>query len=92
MTFLAPIGLLALLALPVIVFLHLLQARRRRAVVPSLLIWWQIPSRPAARRRRRLRWTLLLLLHLLAALLIGLALAQPQIPLPWLGAARATAI
>lgn len=92
MTFLAPIGLLALLALPVIVFLHLLQARRRQTVVPSLLIWRQIAPRPAARRRRRLRWTLLLLLHLLAALLIGLALAQPQIPLPWLGAARATAI
>ncbi|OAN48622.1 VWA domain-containing protein [Chloroflexus islandicus] len=92
MTLLAPLGLLALLALPVIVILHLWQARRRRTVVPSLLIWQQIPPRPAARRRRRLRWTLLLALHLLAALLIGLALAQPQFSLPWLGSARTTAI
>ncbi|WP_322489203.1 VWA domain-containing protein [Chloroflexus sp.] len=92
MTLLAPLGLLTLLALPVIVMLHLWQARRRRRVVPSLLIWQQIPPRPAARRRQRLRWTLLLALHLLAALLIGLALAQPQLPLPWLGSAHTTAI
>ncbi|WP_298403095.1 VWA domain-containing protein [uncultured Chloroflexus sp.] len=92
MTLLAPLGLLALLTLPVIVILHLRQARRRRTVVPSLLLWQQLVPRPTAHRRRRLRWSLLLFLHLLGAFLIGFALAQPQLPLPWLGSVRATAI
>ncbi|WP_298819750.1 vWA domain-containing protein [Chloroflexus sp.] len=91
MNLLAPLGLLALLTLPVIVILHMMQSRRRRTVVPSLLLWQQVPLRPAT-RRRRLRFTFLLLLHMLAALLLGLALAQPQIPWSWPGATRATAI
>ncbi|MGB9737486.1 vWA domain-containing protein [Chloroflexus sp.] len=91
MSLLAPFGLLALLTLPVIVVLHMVRSRRRRVVVPSLLLWQQIPLRPST-RRRRLRLTLLLLLHLIAALLIGLALAQPQIVLPWFGPHRSIAI
>ncbi|RMD75160.1 MAG: VWA domain-containing protein, partial [Chloroflexi bacterium] len=87
MSLLAPFGLLALLTLPVIVVLHMVRSRRRQVVVPSLLLWQQIPLRPST-RRRRLRLTLLLLLHLIAALLIGLALAQPQIVLPWFGPHR----
>jgi len=92
MTLLAPLGLLALLALPVIVILHLIQSRRRRVEVPSLLLWQQLPLQPIARRRRRLRLTLLLFLHLLAAFLIGMAIAQPQITWPWLGSPRNLAI
>lgn len=91
MSLLAPFGLLALLTLPVIVVLHMVRSRRRRVVVPSLLLWQQIPLRPST-RRRRLRLTLLLLLHLIAALLIGLALAQPQIVLPWFGPHQSIAI
>ncbi|MEF3272876.1 MAG: BatA and WFA domain-containing protein [Chloroflexus sp.] len=91
MSLLAPLGLFALLALPVIVILHMMRSRRRRTVVPSLLLWRQIPLRSAA-RRRRLRFTLLLWLHLLVAFLIGLALAQPHISFPWLGSNRTTAI
>lgn len=78
MSFLAPLGLLALLALPIIVLLHLMRERRRRVQVPSLLLWQQLPKRPEAERRQRLPLTLLLLLHLLAALTLALALAQPQ--------------
>ncbi len=78
MSFLAPLGLLALLTLPIIVLLHLMRERRRRVQVPSLLLWQQLPKRPEAERRRRLPLTLLLLLHLLAALALALALAQPQ--------------
>ncbi|WP_322823087.1 VWA domain-containing protein [Chloroflexus sp.] len=92
MTLLAPLGLLALLALPVIVILHLIQSRRRRVEVPSLLLWQQLPLQPIARRRRRLRLTLLLFLHLLAAFLIGMALAQPHITWPWLSSPRNLAI
>ncbi|GAB4214812.1 MAG: VWA domain-containing protein [Roseiflexaceae bacterium] len=79
MTFLLPIGLLALLSLPVIVILHLIRERRRRVAVPSLLHWRTLPRTRAGERPRTLPVTLLLLLHLLIAGLLGLALAQPQI-------------
>ncbi|PMP83121.1 MAG: hypothetical protein C0183_08830, partial [Roseiflexus castenholzii] len=39
MSFLLPLGLLALLALPLIVLLHFLRERRRRVPTPSLLLW-----------------------------------------------------
>ena len=78
MSLLAPLGLLALLTLPVIVILHMLRERRRRVIVPSLLLWQLLPQSHAARQRRRLSLTLLLLLHLLAAALLALALARPQ--------------
>ncbi len=78
MTLLAPLGMLALLTLPLIVLLHMMRERRRRVVVPSLLIWQLMPRRQQAQRRRRLSLTVLLLLHLLAAALLALALARPQ--------------
>ncbi len=78
MTLVAPLGLLALLTLPMIVLLHLMRERRRRVVVPSLLLWQLMPRRQEAQRRRRMPLTLLLILHLLAAALLALALARPQ--------------
>jgi len=78
MSFLAPLGLLALLTLPVILLLHLMRERRRRVVVPSLLLFQLLPRREEAQRRKRLPFTLLLLLHLLVAALLALALARPQ--------------
>jgi hypothetical protein len=77
MSFLAPLGLIALISLPIILLLHLMRERRRRVVVPSLLIWQLLPQRQDTQRRRRLPITLLLLLQLLAAALLALALAQP---------------
>jgi hypothetical protein len=85
MSFLAPLGLLALLTLPLILLLHMLRERRRRVVVPSLMLWQLVPRRQEASRRRRLPLTLLLLLHLLAAALLALALGRPQWPLAALG-------
>ena len=81
MTLLFPLGLLALLALPIIALLHLLRERRKRVVVPSLLLWQNVPRRPDGQRSSVLPVTLLLLLHLLAALALAVALAQPR----WLG-------
>ncbi len=92
MSILAPLGLLALLALPVIIVLHMLRERRRRVVVPSLLLWQQLPQQRAARRRRRPPLTVLLLLHLLAAALLGFALARPQWSLASFGAERHLAL
>jgi Ca-activated chloride channel homolog len=78
LNFLFPIGLLALLTLPLIVLLHLIRERRRRMVVPSLLLWELLPQRQDAQRRRRLPLTWLLLLHLLIVALLALALGQPR--------------
>ncbi|MEO7909617.1 MAG: VWA domain-containing protein [Roseiflexaceae bacterium] len=92
MTFLLPLGLLALLTLPVVLLLHLLRERRRRVAVPSLLHWQNLPRKNEGERIRRLPLTLLLLLHLLVAALIGLALGQPQLVGALGGAAHQTAI
>jgi hypothetical protein len=92
MTFLAPIGLLALLALPIIFILHMLRERRRRVVVPSLLLWQRVPKRQVSERRFRIPRSLLLLLHLLIAALIGFALARPQFAGALPGSAGHTAI
>jgi Ca-activated chloride channel homolog len=92
MTFLLPLGLLALLTLPIILLLHLLRERRRRVAVPSLLHWLNVPQRRDGERIRRLPLTLLLLLHLLVAGLLGLALGQPQLPGAPNSLARQTAI
>ncbi len=92
MTLLAPLGLLALLTLPLIVLLHLMRERRRRAVVPSLMLWQLMPRRQEAQRRRRLPLTLLLLLHLLAAALLALALARPEWLTDLLGRERHLAV
>ena len=79
MTFILPIGLLALLALPLIVVLHLIRERRRRVVVPSVLNWRNLPRPKAGQRMTQLPLTLLLLLQLLVAGLLALAIARPQI-------------
>ncbi|MCX7789111.1 MAG: VWA domain-containing protein [Chloroflexaceae bacterium] len=92
MSLLAPLGLLALLTLPVIIILHMLRERRRRVIVPSLLLWQLLPQSHAARQRRRLSITLLLLLHLLAAALLALALARPQWELIGFGGRRHLAL
>lgn len=81
MTFLAPLGLLALLTLPIIFLLHLRRERLRRVAVPSLLLWQHIPPTSGQQRKLKLPLTLLLLLHLLIATLLALALARPQ----WIG-------
>jgi von Willebrand factor type A domain/Aerotolerance regulator N-terminal len=92
MTFLLPLGLLALLTIPIIIVLHLLRERRRRVAVPSLLHWQNLPHRPEGERIRRLPLTLLLLLHLVVAGLLGLALGQPQLAGALSGGSRQIAI
>lgn len=77
MTFLLPIGLIALLLLPLVALLHLIQQRRERLRVPSLQIWRDLQRQTVQHKPRRLPLTLLLLLHLLLTLLLALALGQP---------------
>lgn len=83
MEFLFLPGLLALISLPIIVWLHLRRQRLKRVTVPSLLLWHNLPTPKRSERKRWLPITLLLLLHLLIATLVSIALAQPQ-TLQWL--------
>jgi hypothetical protein len=78
LSFLLPLGLLSLLALPIVLLLHLVRQRRQRLQVPSLELWRLAPT-PVQRKPRRLPLTLLLLLHLLVAALLAVSLGRPLI-------------
>lgn len=80
MSFLAPVGLAALLLLPVIVAIHLWRIRYRRQTISSTLLWSRVLSESPLRRPRRLPTRYLLLLLELAALACGaVALARPSV-------------
>lgn len=78
MTFLFLPGFLALISIPILLWLHLRQQRLKRVIVPSLMLWSKIPIPRRTERRRWLPITLLLLLHMLIAALISLALTHPH--------------
>jgi hypothetical protein len=81
-SFANPLGLLALLSLPVILILHFLRERRRRLVVSNLALWQFLGREMRSPRFKRLPLTALLLLDLLLAALVALALAEPSLPRP----------
>lgn len=76
MLFAFPLGLAALVALPVVWWLHRRQRPSRRTIVPSLAPWIQVAKR-RAEPRRDAPFSLLLALRLGIALALGLALAGP---------------
>ena len=80
MTFLFPLGLLGLLALPLIVILHLIRQRRTRVIVPTTALWQAIRL-PPEQKQHKLPLTPLLLMHLLIAACLALALASPALTL-----------
>ncbi|MFT5446813.1 MAG: Ca-activated chloride channel family protein [Gammaproteobacteria bacterium] len=79
MQFAQPLGLLALVSIPVIILLHLLRPRRRTITVSSTALWSE-----ALRERQRglglhqLFQNLSLVLLILAALIASLTLAEPR--------------
>jgi Ca-activated chloride channel family protein len=74
-----PLGLLALLAIPLLLALHLLRPRRRRVVLSTTALWQAaLRDREGGQGLRRLLRNLSLLLLLASALALGLALAGPQ--------------
>lgn len=80
MTLLAPLGALALLALPLIAALYFLKVRRPEVRVATLLFWRrQLLDRQANAPWQRLRAGLLLFLQLLAASAIAVALLRPGV-------------
>ena len=80
MSLLAPVGLLALLAIPAILLLYFLKVRRPEARVATLMFWRPfVADRQANAPWQRLRTSLLLFLQLLAAAALALALVRPGI-------------
>lgn len=80
MYFANPWGLLALLAVPAIVAIHLYHRRYPPLLVAGLHLWGsEIETRSPGRRRDRLPITPSLLLELAAAVLLALVLGQPRV-------------
>ena len=74
-----PAALLALLAIPLLLVLHLLRPTPRRVVLSTTELWQAaLRDRESSRGLRRLLRNLSLLLLLAIALALGLALAGPQ--------------
>ncbi|MCY2961376.1 MAG: VWA domain-containing protein [Planctomycetota bacterium] len=74
-----PLGLLALIAVPAIVALHLFRRRFRPRVVSALFLWADEDRTPiSGRRRDRLRASTSLVCEILAAILLALLLAAPR--------------
>ena len=75
-----PWGLLGLLAVPAVLWLHLYRVRFPPLAVGGLFLWDDAVRRPAGGRTRdRLRPTASLWLELLAAALLGLLLGGPRV-------------
>jgi hypothetical protein len=76
MTFAAPLGLLALLAIPAIIAIHLLRRRFPVRPVAGLFLWQAAHDVPdGGRRIDKLPWTTSLLLECLAALALALIIS-----------------
>lgn len=83
MSLLAPLGLLGLLALPVIVGLWMLKLRRPERDVSSTFLWQHLVRDVEANAPwQRLRRSLLLLLQLLCALLLVAVVVRPAFERP----------
>lgn len=78
--FLAPIGLMALIGIPLVILFHMRHTTPVVRPVPSLRFWREAPPAPTDDARlRRPPISLLLLLQLLAVGALGLALARPAV-------------
>lgn len=73
-----PVGLLALLTIPLVVLLYLLRMQRVPMRVPSVLLWPRfIQDMQANQPFQRLRFSILLLLQILVLILVATAFARP---------------
>lgn len=77
MSFLTPVALLGLLAIPIILLIHLLRNRRKEMPISSLRLWRDLEQQKQGTQPRGIPLTLMLILQLIAAGAIALALARP---------------
>lgn len=83
---LLPLGLLALLGLPVVVLLHMRHTTPSPLPVPTLRFWQAAAEEQTERARfRRPPLSLLLLLHLLIVALLAFGLTRPVAAKTWAG-------
>ncbi len=88
---LAPIGLLALIGIPLVIFFHMRHTTPVEKPVPTLRFWQMVAPAPTDDARfRRPPISLLLLLQLLAVGALGLALARPAVADAWAGLTQRT--
>jgi hypothetical protein len=88
---LAPLGLLALVGIPLVIFFHMRHTTPLERSVPTLRFWRQVTFVPTDEARfRRPPLSLLLLLQLLAVGALGLALARPAVADAWAGLTQRT--
>lgn len=79
MNFLNLYGLIALVAVPLVVLLYFLKLRRPHVVVPSALLWKKVLEDMRVNAPfQRLRRSLLMILQILAVAAIAFALARPM--------------
>ncbi len=91
MQLLAPIGLLALIGIPLVIFFHMRHTTPVEKPVPTLRFWQMVDPAPTDDARfRRPPISLLLLLQLLAVAALGLALARPAVADAWAGLTQRT--
>jgi hypothetical protein len=91
MQLLAPLGLFALVGIPLVIFFHMRHTTPLERPVPTLRFWQQISPAPTDEARfRRPPISLLLLLQLLAVGALGLALARPAVADAWAGLTQRT--
>lgn len=84
MSVLLPLGLIALIGLPIVVVLHMRHATPPVQPIPTLRFWLAADPDPIAQTRfRRPPLSLLLLLQLLIVGLLALALARPVTSQAW---------
>lgn len=80
MRFFTPWGLLALLAVPIIILMYLLKQKYKETKVPSLYLWKKaIPESKAQEPWQKLRKNILLFLQITAVTVLALALGGPYI-------------
>ncbi len=79
MSLLTPLGLLGLLAIPLILLLHFLRTRREPLLTSTMRLWEGLQQKPQTTSLRRLPLTLTLLLQLCLAGALALALARPAL-------------
>ena len=80
MGFLNPLGLLALLGIPVIVVMYLLKQKHKEYKVPSIMLWERAVNINLSQSPfQKLRRSLLLILQILTVIIIALILSRPYI-------------
>jgi hypothetical protein len=88
---LAPLGLLALIGIPLVIFFHMRHTTPLEKPVPTLRFWRLVAPAPTDDARfRRPPISLLLLLQLLAVAALALALARPAVADAWAGLTQRT--